>query len=59
MNRFQALEANYQLLDEEALLSIQGGDIFSSVGGFVSSSWNTLYNSGRDFGRSLVNALIP
>lgn len=50
---------HYQTLSDTELMTIEGGSTISDLGGFVSSSWNTLYNSGRDFGRSIMNALIP
>lgn len=43
-------------LDELAV--IEGGGVLSGLSDFVQGSWNVLYNSGRDFGRSVVNAVM-
>lgn len=46
-------ELNFQELEQ-----INGGGVIGDVGDFVGKTWNTLYNSGRDFGRSVVNGLM-
>ena len=46
-------------LSFDDLAVIEGGGVLSGVTDFVKGSWDTLYYSGRDFGRSVVNALMP
>lgn len=59
MTQLNTMEnVNFVALTDEELMETEGGDIFASVGNFVGSTWNTLYYSGRDFGRSIVNALM-
>ena len=41
------------------LAQINGGGILSSVAGLVKDTWGTLYSTGRDFDRSVVNAAMP
>ena len=52
------LEINmiYSDLSLTELAQINGGGILSSVAGLVKDTWGTLYSTGRDFGRSVVNA---
>ncbi|WP_195214549.1 alcohol dehydrogenase [Streptococcus salivarius] len=55
------LEINmiYSDLSLTELAQINGGGIMSSVAGLVKDTWGTLYSTGRDFGRSVVNAVMP
>ena len=53
-------EWSYQELSPEELLTITGGSgLLADFGNAVGKTWNTLYQTGRDFGRSLVHAIIP
>lgn len=62
MTKFETMDnmnANFVVLSKHELLSCEGGvGIFEDMGRFVSGTWNVLYQSGRDFGRSIVNAVI-
>ncbi|ENU1918501.1 TPA: ComC/BlpC family leader-containing pheromone/bacteriocin [Streptococcus pyogenes] len=49
----------FEVLSVTDLTTIEGGGVVSDIGGFVGNTWNTLYNTGRDFGRSIVNAVMP
>lgn len=54
------MNTNIVVLTDLDLMDINGGaNLLSDIGGFIGNAWNTLYNSGRDLGRSIVNALIP
>ena len=59
MDKINILDAHFVSLSESELTSIAGGGIVSEISSFVGNTWNTLYNTGRDFGRSIVNALTP
>ena len=55
------LEINtiYSDLSLTELAQNNGGGILSSVAGLVKDTWGTLYSTGRDFDRSVVNAAMP
>lgn len=50
---------NYATLENEDLaVVIGGGPIGDAIGGageFVGQAWDTLYESGKDFGRNIYN----
>lgn len=49
---------HYTCLTEAELATIDGGvSVFDSAK-FIVQTWNILYNSGRDFGRSIINAIM-
>ena len=53
-------EIALQELDVIQLESIVGGSgVIADLGNAVGKTWNTLYQTGRDFGRSLVHAIMP
>ncbi|HEL1700775.1 TPA: alcohol dehydrogenase [Streptococcus suis] len=53
------MNTNFVALSEHELLNCEGGvGIFEDIGRFVGGTWNVLYQTGRDFGRSIVNAAI-
>ena len=49
---------HYTYLTEAELATIDGGaSVFDSTK-FIVQTWNILYNSGRDFGRSIINGIM-
>lgn len=51
------MNTNIVVLTDLDLMDINGGaNLLSDIGGFIGNAWNTLYNSGRDLGRSIVNS---
>ena len=49
---------HYTCLTEAELATIDGGaSVFDSTK-FIVQTWNILYNSGRDFGRSIINGIM-
>ena len=56
--QFDVLAVNFSVITDSELAELQGGGIIGDVGNFVGNTWNTLYNTGRDFGRSVVNAIM-
>lgn len=49
-----------QVLDSLDLQVITGGaGYISEAGSAIGKTWAMIYKTGRDFGRSLVNAMIP
>lgn len=62
MTKFEIMDnmnTNFVALSEHELLNCEGGvGIFEDIGRFVGGTWNVLYQTGRDFGRSIVNAAI-
>ncbi|MCU0081961.1 hypothetical protein [Streptococcus danieliae] len=49
-----------ELIDVADLQMITGGAGYvSEAGSAIGKTWAMIYKTGRDFGRSLVNALIP
>ena len=52
--------AGGQVIDVVDLQSITGGaGYISEAGSAIGKTWAMIYKTGRDFGRSLVNAMIP
>ncbi|BBA91671.1 MULTISPECIES: alcohol dehydrogenase [Streptococcus] len=59
MTTFEKMDNNFVILTNQELTTIKGGsNLFSDIGGFINKTWQTLYNSGRDFGRSIINGII-
>lgn len=49
---------NYEEIAGYDLENIAGGGVISQAGDFVSKTWKTIYDTGRDFGRSVVGAFM-
>ena len=49
---------HYTCLTEAELATIDGGGSVFDSAKFIVQTWNILYNSGRDFGRSIVNGIM-
>ena len=49
---------HYTYITEAELASIDGGASVFDSAKFIVQTWNILYNSGRDFGRSIINGIM-